>query len=71
MFITDPDKHYAQAEKIDIRIEGKGEFFLLETVFKNVLSSIHFKHVESNLDGDNAVIYTFKPSHKRKRKNAK
>lgn len=62
---VDPLKEYRKPESIEIKINGEGEFPTLETVLNNILNTLGFKAVESNID-ENSISFVYKQKGKRK-----
>ena len=64
----DIDDHY-NADSIEIKVVGKGNYLLLENVLKNILKNIRYKHIESYIDDrqEDSVIHVFKPISSRRK----
>lgn len=59
---TDINNYY-NADRIEIKVVGDENYLMLETVLKNILKNIRYKHIESYIEQgeENSVIHVFKP----------
>lgn len=63
----DPVKEYSKPSSLEVKINGDGEFAILESVMHKLFEALYFKRVKTEVL-ENCTIFTYQP--KGRKKNA-